>query len=243
MQKVKLSIIVPVFNEEATVYFVLEKLASLKLSGNVSKEIIIVDDGSTDNSREKILEARNKLKINNFLFKCLPKNQGKGYAVAAGIKMSTGSIVTVQDADLEYDPKDLNKLLKAMLEKKASVVYGTRLKNFPLRIAGQKKTPLLTHFFGNKLLTFVTNILYGAQVTDMETCYKMVKREVLDGIKLKSKRFEFEPEITAKILKKGYKIYEVAIRVNPRGYEEGKKITWKDGFIALWTLIKYRFTD
>ena len=121
------------------------------------------------------------------------------------------------------------------------MVFGTRLKQYPLKISGKKKTPLITHYLGNKFLTLLTNILYGSSVTDMETCYKMMKRNVLQGINLKSKRFEFEAEITAKILKKGYKIFEVPIKVNPRGYEEGKKITWRDGFIAIWTLVKYRF--
>ena len=161
----------------------------------------------------------------------------------AGIKESTGDIILIQDADLEYNPNDYPKLLKPILDGKAEVVYGSRLANYPLKITGSKKTPLVTHFIGNKLLTLFTNILYGNELTDMETCYKVFKKQVIKDMKIKAKRFDFEPEFTAKVMKKGINIYEVPIKVNPRGYEEGKKITWVDGIIAVWTLLKYRFVD
>ena len=171
------------------------------------------------------------------------KNQGKGAAVRTGIIESTGDVVLIQDADLEYDPNDYPRLIKPIMEGRARVVYGSRLKNYPIRLFGEKRTPLLSHYLGNKLLTFITNVLYGDGITDMETCYKMFEKKVVSTLTLRAKRFELEPEITAKILKQGIKIVEVPIKVKPRGYEEGKEITWRDGFIAVWTLIKYRFVD
>lgn len=237
----KLSVVIPVYNEEKTVAEVISRVHNVRLP--IRKEIVVVDDASNDSSKAEIKKARQKLKINSFKLIEHETNQGKGAAVRSGISAATGNIVLIQDADLEYDPKDYPKLIKPILDGRSDVVFGTRLKNYPLQLFGKKRTPLVLHYLGNKFLTLFTQLLYGGGVTDMETCYKVFRREVLDGIVLRSKRFEFEPEITAKMLKKGYKIYEVPIRVEPRGYDEGKKITWKDGFIALWTLIKYRFAD
>lgn len=233
----KLSIIVPAFNEEKTIKTVLENVLSLNLP-KIDKEIVVVDDGSSDKTPE-IVEAVAK-KNKNIHFIKHEINQGKGAAVQTGIKNSTGEILLIQDADLEYSPLDIPKLIAPIIEGKEKVVYGTRLRMKPV-FFGKDKTPLLLHFFGNKFLSVVTSILYGNAITDMETGYKVFKKEVLEGITLKSKSFDFEPEITAKILKKGIKILELDIKVNPRGYEEGKKIRpVKDGFKALTTLIKYR---
>jgi dolichol-phosphate mannosyltransferase len=239
----KLSIIIPVYNEENTIEEILKKVKSVKLPQDIEKEIIVVDDGSTDRSILKIKSAENKLNISYLKLIRHNLNKGKGSAILSGIKKATGDIIIIQDADLEYNPEDYVRLLEPILDGKSEVVYGSRLKHYPLRISGSRKTPLVTHYLGNKLLTLLTNLLYGNGVTDMETCYKVFKKEVLKDININAKRFDFEPEITAKILKKGFKIYEIPIKVKPRGYEEGKKISWKDGFIALWTLLKYRFID
>lgn len=246
----KLSIIVPVYNEEKTVTAILDKVEKVNLPKGVAKELVVVDDGSTDNSKFKIKNAKLQLKNKQSLttykdFKLIEhkKNKGKGAAVRTGFKNATGDILLIQDADLEYNPEDFPKLLRPILRGKASVVYGTRLVNYPLRLWGKNKTPMPLHYIGNKLITFVTNLVYGGSITDMETCYKVFTRGALKGIKLKANGFDIEPEITAKILKKGYKIHEVPIKVKPRGYDEGKKISWIDGVIAVWTLLKYKVSD
>jgi len=236
----KLSILIPVFNEEKAVGSVLESLYSLKIP-NVTKEIIVVNDGSHDKSSE-VLNLQKK-KNPKLIIIAHEKNKGKGAAIQTGFKKATGDIILIQDADLEYNPKDIPMLLEPIIDKKAKVVYGTRLRVKPV-LFGKEKTPLLLHFFGNKFLSLVTTLLYGSMITDMETGYKVFTKNALKGINLKSRSFDMEPEITAKILKKGIKILELDISTNPRGYEEGKKIRpVKDGSIALWTLVKYRFKN
>jgi len=236
----KLSIIIPTFNEEKTISILLKKVLKAKLPNIVDREIILVDDGSTDNSEFRIQnsEFRKKIKLISH-----QKNLGKGAAVRSGLKVAKGDFIIIQDADLEYDPKDYLRLLQPVLNDKAEVVYGNRFDNYPLKVWGKNKTILPLHWISNMVLAAITNILYGSNLRDMETCYKLFTKKVLNSLYLNSKGFEIEPEITAKILKRGYKIYEVPIKVTPRTYEEGKKIGWKDGIIAIWTLIKYRLVD
>ncbi|MBI2660073.1 glycosyltransferase family 2 protein [Candidatus Woesearchaeota archaeon] len=228
----KLSIIMPVYNEEKTIRDVINKVKSAKV-GSISKEIIVVDDFSKDGTRS-ILKNIKGIKI-----LCHNKNMGKGAAIRTGLKNSAGDIILIQDADLEYSPDEYNKLLKPIVEDKASVVYGSRLKAIRKNLKNMYKL----HYFGNLFLTFVTNVLYGARITDMETGYKVLRKDVIKNINLRANRFDFEPEITAKIIKKGYKIHEVPINFVGRKFEEGKKITWIDGIKAAYYLIKYRFTD
>ncbi len=226
----KLSIIIPVFNEKETILQVLNKIENIKLN-NIKKEIIIVDDFSSDGTRD-ILKKLNKYSLYFHEY-----NQGKGAAIRTGLKNVTGDLILIQDADLEYDPKEYNKLLEPILKNETKVVYGSRM-------LGKHKDMYSLHFFGNKFLTFATNLIYHCKITDMETGYKLFAKEVVDGMNLKARRFDFEPEITAKILKRGYKIKEVPIDfVNPRGFNEGKKITWKDGIKHFLYLLKYRLFD
>lgn len=249
----KLSIIIPVYNEEKTVEELLKRVVQVNLPKGVKREIIVVDDGSTDSSKLKISnfirsvvgKQSSKLQFKNRDLRLIEhkENKGKGAAVRTGIKAAKGDIFLIQDADLEYNPKDYPRLLSPILTKKAKVVYGTRLKHYPLRLFGKRRTPLVLHYLGNKFLTLITNLLYGNNLSDVETCYKVFTKEVIKPIKLKANRFDFEPEITAKLLKARHKIYEVPIKVKPRGYDDGKKITWRDGLQAAWVLIKYKFTD
>lgn len=236
---IKLSIIIPVYNEEKTIAKLLQRVIEVRLPGNVQKEIIVVDDGSTDSSRAKI--ASQKLGAIETIFH--PRNLGKGAAVRTGIKCATGDLIIIQDADLEYDPKDYSKLLQPILKKKTNVVYGTRLADYPLRFWGKDKTVLPLHLIANRFLTWLVNFLYGSNLTDMETCYKLFTKEVLSKIDLVSDRFEIEPEITIKAIKLGYDIVEVPIVTKPRDYKEGKKIGLSDGIKAIWTIFKYRFFD
>mgnify|MGYP001615156435 CR=1 FL=1 len=235
----KLSILIPVFNEEKTVGKVIEKVSNVVIPG-IEREIIIIDDGSTDAS-VSIISTYQSL---NFKFIKHKKNMGKGAAVRTGLQKATGEYVVIQDADLEYDPRQIKKLIKPILEKKTKVVYGTRLKRLP-NFSRDEKTPLfLLHYLGNKFLSLATSMLYFQWLTDMETCYKVFPRNAFTTIPLHARGFELEPEITAKLLKKGYSIIEVPIATTPRGYADGKKIhAVRDGTRALWALIKYRFTD
>lgn len=235
----KLSIIVPVFNEENTIKEILKRINDAKLPSNIKKEIIVIDDCSTDKT-SKILK---KIKDINFLYIKHTKNMGKGTAIQSGLSKSTGDYIIMQDADLEYDPNEYFKLLQPILNSQAKVVFGTRLIDYPLVFFGRNKTVLPSHLLANIFLTSLTNLLYGSSLTDMETGYKLFKKEALKRIILSSKRFDFEPEITAKILKQNIHIIEVPIRVKPRTYKEGKKIGWVDGLVAIWTLIKYRLID
>lgn len=237
----KLSIIVPVYNEEKTVEQLLKKVFKVKLPVE-TKEIIVVNDGSSD-ATPLILK---KLHTGSKLFTLINhrKNQGKGAAVRTAIKKARGNYIVIQDADLEYDPKDIELLLQPILDNEAKVVYGTRLNRMPDFSRDERSARFFMHYLGNKFLSFTTSMLYLNWITDMECCYKIFPRKALEDMTLHARGFEFEPEITAKLLKKGFKIVERPISTNPRGYDEGKKLnTIKDGFKAIWTLLKYRFIN
>lgn len=225
----KLSIIIPVFNEERTIEEIIKKINILTLP--VEKEIIIVNDGSFDNTGSQLKNLKEKY---SFILLDHKKNEGKGMAIRTGINEATGDFLIIQDADLEYDPNDYIKLLIPFLEYGAEVVYGSRS-------LGKNKRGHLSFYLGGKALTVIANLLYGLGITDESTCYKAFKTDLIKKIKLESKGFEFCPEITAKIGRMGIKIYEVPISYNARKKKEGKKIKWKDGFIAIWTLLKYKF--
>lgn len=235
----KLSIVVPVFNEIKTVREILQRIEKAKLPFGWEKEIIIIDDASCDGTKEylKNLKKKNLKKIFH------PKNLGKGAAIRTGLKEARGDVLLIQDADLEYDPQDYSRLLAPIIAGKTKVVYGSRLKTLRLVVFGKNKTPLPLHYLANRFLSFLTNLLYGSKLTDMETCYKMMTKEIYQDLNLVSNRFEVEPEITAKILKKGEKIFEVPIETKPRDYQEGKKIKARDAFWAIATLVKFRFTS
>ncbi|MBL7147642.1 MAG: glycosyltransferase family 2 protein [Nanoarchaeota archaeon] len=229
----KLSIIIPTYNERDTILKILEKVYNVNI--NMEKEIVIVDDCSTDGTRD-ILKKSNIKDIKVFYHN---KNKGKCDAIKTGLKHASGDLIIIQDADLEYDPEDYKKLLNPILNNEADVVYGSRFLNRPYKSFKKYKSFILSHYLGNKLLTLLTSLLYGYKITDMETCYKLFKKEIIKNIKLESKKFGFEPEITAKVLKK-YEIKEVPINFYPRNFEHGKKITWRDGLKAFYYLVKYR---
>jgi len=231
--EMKLSIIMPVFNEKKTIEEILRQLMAVKIP-KVSKEIIIIDDKSTDGTKEilkKIKKEQPQLKI---IFHT--QNQGKGAAVRTGFHQAKGDLLLIQDADLEYDPSDLPRLVEPIQKGKAEVVYGSRF-------TGERRNMLFWHMVGNKLLTLIVNLLYNTTLSDMEVCYKLLTRKALKNVKLKENRFGFDPEITVKILKKGIRIYEVPISYAGREFEEGKKIKWYDSLRILWVLIKYRLVD
>ncbi|MGD8624459.1 MAG: glycosyltransferase family 2 protein [Anaerolineae bacterium] len=228
----KLSIIMPVYNEHETLREILGQVRAAPLP-DFEKEILVVDDGSTDGSREILAEEAEAGDIRVFYHE---ENRGKGSAVRTAIEQASGDLILIQDADLEYDPRDYPKLVQPIVEGRVTVVYGSRF-------LGPRKAMLFWHMLGNKLLTLVTNVLYNAILSDMETCYKCFRADVIQDIPLRARRFEFEPEITAKVLKRGHRIFEVPISYYGREFHEGKKISWKDAPLAFWTLIKYRFVD
>ena len=233
MKKKKLSIIIPVYNEIRTIKQLVKKVENSRLKGYI-KELVIVDDGSTDGTRGVIRKL--KTVYRNIKFVLRASNGGKGAAVRDGIKLISGDYAVIQDADLEYDPSDYHILLGPIEKGFADVVYGSRF------IGGSHRSFLFWNYVANKILNITTNILYNTLLTDMETCYKMFKSDILKSLDLHSNGFEIEPEITAKILKKKCKIYEAPINFYGRGYDEGKKIKAMDGVKALWTLLKYRFS-
>jgi glycosyltransferase involved in cell wall biosynthesis len=228
----KLTVIVPVFNERNTVVEVIRRMRGVELPDGIDREIIVVDDGSSDGTRD-VLRQLGDSTVRVMLHQ---GNRGKGAAVRTGLSVATGDYVLIQDADLEYDPEDWPKLITPVLRGKARVVYGSRF-------TGERRNMLFFHWVGNRMLSLVTNVLYNTTLSDMETCYKLVDRELLLDLGLRCNRFDIEPEITSKILKRKIRIYEVPISYTGREFDEGKKITWRDGFAALWTLIKFRFGD
>ena len=229
--QVKVSVVIPVFNEIDTI----EKIVSRVQSVAMDKEIIIVDDYSTDGTREQLKEiVKNQENVKAFYHNC---NRGKGAALRTGFDFVSGDIVIIQDADLEYDPREYPELLEPILDGRADVVYGSRFLSGPHRVL------LFWHYVGNRFLTLLCNLMTNINLSDMETCYKVFKSEVLKGIVLKSNRFGFEPEFTIKMAKMKFRIYEVPISYSGRTYDQGKKITWKDGIVAIYTILRFRFFD
>jgi glycosyltransferase involved in cell wall biosynthesis len=237
-----LSVVIPVYNEAGTIEAILARVAATPHD----KEIIVVDDASTDGSREYLESVeRGAITVSDstgqparvrVLFQ--PQNRGKGAALRRGFEAASGSILLVQDADLEYDPADYDVLLRPILDGQADVVYGSRF------LGGPQRVLLFWHYLGNRTLTLLSNMLTNLNLTDMETCYKVFRREVLDGIgTLRSDRFGFEPEFTAKVARRRYRVYETPIAYHGRDYADGKKITWRDGVAALWHIVRYRVAD
>lgn len=224
----KLSVVMPVYNEKSTISKAIDRVLEVKLP--VEKELIVVDDGSSDGTIDVLKDIKDP-EVRIFYHK---ENQGKGAALKTGFKESAGDLVVVQDADLEYDPNDYLILLEPILDGNADVVYGSRF------LGGPHRALLFWHFVGNKLITLIADMLYNINLSDVETCYKMFRRDILDNIEFSSNSFGFEAEFTAKVAKRRYRIYEVPIQYAGRTYEEGKKITWRDGIIALWYLLKCR---
>jgi glycosyltransferase involved in cell wall biosynthesis len=224
-----LSVVMPAFNEAETI----EEIIRRVLAVPVRTQLIVVDDGSSDGTRDILTRLQREL---GFTLVFQPHNQGKGAALRRGFEEVRGDIVVIQDADLEYSPEEFPSLIDLIAQGRADVVYGSRF-------LGRHRVFLFTHYLGNRLLTLITNVLYNTMLSDMETCYKVMRTEVLRSMSLHSDGFGIEPELTAKIFKRGYRVYELPITYDGRGYEEGKKITWRDGLEALWVLVKYRFTE
>jgi glycosyltransferase involved in cell wall biosynthesis len=224
-----LSVVMPVYNERDTIEGMIARVLAVP---NLRIELVVVDDGSKDGTSDILRELQGK-----YPFKLFQKpNGGKGSALRLGFKEVTGDLVVIQDADTEYSPEEFPELIELICQGRADVVYGSRF-------LGRHRVFLFTHYLGNLFLTFLTNVLYNTMLTDMETCYKAMRIEVLRSFTLDSNGFGIEPELTAKIFKRGYRVYEVPITYDGRGYDEGKKITWRDGVVALWVLLKYRFTE
>jgi glycosyltransferase involved in cell wall biosynthesis len=224
-----LSVVMPVFNERETIDEIIRRVLAVP----VRKELIVVDDCSTDGTRDMLKDLQQR---HGFRLILQDRNQGKGAALRRGFAEVAGDLVLVQDADLEYSPEEYPDLIGLICEGRADVVYGSRF-------LGRHRVFLFTHYLGNRLLTLLTNVLYNTMLTDMETCYKVMRTEVLRSFALRSDGFGIEPELTAKIFKRGFRVYEVPITYDGRGYDEGKKITWRDGIVALWVLMRYRFSE
>ena len=224
-----LSVVMPVYNELGTA----EEMVRRVLAVPVRTQLIVVDDCSTDGTRDLLVRLQKDL---GFTLLLQPENQGKGSALRRGFEAVRGDLVVIQDADLEYSPEEFPQLIELICQGRADVVYGSRF-------LGRHRVFMFTHYAGNRLLTLLTNVLYNTMLSDMETCYKVMRTEVLRSMRLESNGFGIEPELTAKIFKRGYRVYEVPITYDGRGYEEGKKITWRDGVVALWVLLKYRFSE
>lgn len=241
----KFSVIIPAYNEIDTIEEIVGRVQNVPLKTTIwageaheevvtlDREIVVVDDGSTDGTRDYLDELRSNPNVRAVFHEV---NQGKGAAVRTGLQHATGDILVIQDADLEYDPRDYPSLLQPILENRAKVVYGSRFRG------GPSKAMFFWHMIGNRFLTFITNVLYNTILTDMETCYKMFTQEVGEKLNLTAPGWGFDPEITAQILLLGYRIYEVPISYTGREFEEGKKISWRDGFTVLWTLLRYRIS-
>ena len=224
-----LSVVMPVYNERSTVEEIVRRVVAVPLR----IQLVVVDDGSSDGTREILARLQEEL---GFTLVLQPRNAGKGAALRRGFEEVTGDLVVIQDADLEYSPEELPSLIELICQGRADVVYGSRF-------LGRHRVFMFSHYVGNRIVTMLTNVLYNTMLTDMETCYKVMRTEVLRSFALHSDGFGIEPELTAKIFKRGYRVYEVPITYDGRGYEQGKKITWRDGVVALWVLLKYRFTD
>jgi glycosyltransferase involved in cell wall biosynthesis len=224
-----LSVVMPVFNEKGTI----EEIVARVLAVPIRIQLIVVDDCSTDGTRDKLAQLQ---RDHNFTLLLQPRNMGKGAALRRGFEEVKGDIVVIQDADLEYSPEEFPALIELICQGRADVVYGSRF-------LGRHRVFLFSHYLGNRVLTLLTNVLYNTMLTDMETCYKVMRLEVLRSMSLRSNGFGIEPELTAKIFKRGYRVYEVPITYDGRGYDEGKKIGWRDGVVALWVLLRYRFSE